>query len=163
MKDAFFRGDDMSAGDVKIRVMNPSDYDEAYSLWKGTEGMGLRSLDDAREGIERFLRRNPSTSFVAVEGNVVVGVLLCGHDGRRGYIYHAVVAGTRRGRGIGKTLLSNALAALEKEGIKKAALVVFTTNAQGNAFWEKAGFTTRPDLIYRNKSLDERNTGSGGW
>ncbi|MDR3229816.1 MAG: GNAT family N-acetyltransferase [Synergistaceae bacterium] len=145
--------------DVKVRPMELSDYDEAYALWKRTEGMGLRSLDDTREGIERFLRRNPSTCFVAVgeAGEGVIGVFLCGHDGRRGYVYHAVVAATRRGRGIGRALLSNALAALEKEGIKKAALVVFAANDRGNAFWEKTGFTTRPDLVYRNRSLDPRN------
>jgi ribosomal protein S18 acetylase RimI-like enzyme len=94
---------------------------------------------------------------VAVEGGKVIGVLLCGHDGRRGTLYHAAVDARLRRQGVGRALLSKALAALEREGIKKAALVVFEANASGNAFWEKAGFTERPDLTYRNKSLDERN------
>jgi ribosomal protein S18 acetylase RimI-like enzyme len=142
---------------MAIRTMRLSDYDAVYVLWKDTEGMGLRSLDDSKEGIERFLKRNPATSFVWVEEGKVTGVLLCGHDGRRGYIYHVAVAVEHRGRGIGKELLSSALDALKKEGINKTALVVFSANSQGNAFWEKAGFTERPDLTYRNRSLDERN------
>ncbi|MDR1977250.1 MAG: GNAT family N-acetyltransferase [Synergistaceae bacterium] len=142
---------------MKIRTMGLADYDAAYGLWKDTEGMGLRSLDDSKEGIERFLRRNPATSFVAVEEDRITGVLLCGHDGRRGYIYHTAVDVRRRGRGIGRALLSAALDALKKEGVKKVALVVFGTNSGGNAFWEKVGFTERSDLVYRNKSLDERN------
>jgi ribosomal protein S18 acetylase RimI-like enzyme len=137
--------------------MSLSDYDAVYTLWKNTEGMGLRSLDDSKEGIERFLRRNPTTNFVSVEGGTVAGVLLCGHDGRRGYIYHVAVDIRYRGQGIGKALLSAALDALKKEDIHKAALVVFRVNSQGNAFWETVGFTERPDLVYRNRSLDERN------
>jgi ribosomal protein S18 acetylase RimI-like enzyme len=142
---------------VTIRAMNPADYDAVYGLWKDTEGMGLRSLDDSREGIERFLKRNPNTSFVSIEEGRVTGALLCGHDGRRGHIYHTAVDVRSRGRGIGRALLSAALDALAKEGINKAALVVFSVNSQGNAFWESVGFTERPDLAYRNKSLDERN------
>ena len=137
--------------------MTFADYGAVYALWKGTEGMGLRSLDDSKEGIERFLRRNPSTNFVSMDEGKVTGVLLCGHDGRRGHIYHVAVDVRRRGRGIGRALLAAALDALKKEGINKAALVVFDVNSQGNAFWERVGFTERSDLVYRDKSLDERN------
>jgi ribosomal protein S18 acetylase RimI-like enzyme len=87
----------------------------------------------------------------------VTGVLLCGHDGRRGHIYHVAVDVRSRGRGIGRALLAAALDALRKEGINKAALVVFDANSQGNAFWERVGFTERSDLVYRDKSLNERN------
>lgn len=148
----FGRGDG-----VEIRTMVVSDYDAVYALWERTGGMGLRSLDDSREGIERFLRRNPKTCFAAIEDGRTVGVLLCGHDGRRGYIYHAAVDIACRGRGIGRALLEKALGALEEEGINKAALVVFETNAAGNAFWEKVGFEKRTDLIYRNKSINSDN------
>jgi ribosomal protein S18 acetylase RimI-like enzyme len=138
--------------------MTPGDYEALYELWKTTEGMGLRKLDDSREGFERFLRRNPTTSFVATENDEILGALLCGHDGRRGYIYHTAVADAYRGRGIGKKLLSKTLEALRKEGIHKVNLVVFTSNEQGNSFWQGVGFTERPDLVYRNRDLDAPET-----
>ncbi len=140
-----------------LRVMTIADYDRAYALWTGTPGMGLRSLDDSREGIARFLRRNPATCFVAEEGGRLAGLLLCGHDGRRGYIYHTAVHPDFRRRGLGKALVDAALGALRAEGIMKAALVVFAANETGNAFWEAIGFETRKDLVYRNKSLNSEN------
>lgn len=140
-----------------LRVMTNADYDKAYALWTGTPGMGLRSLDDSREGIVRFLRRNPATCFVAEEEDRLVGILLCGHDGRRGYIYHTAVHPDFRRRGLGKALVDAALGALRAEGIMKAALVVFSANETGNAFWEAIGFETRKDLVYRNKSLNSEN------
>lgn len=133
--------------------MNIADYDAVYSLWSRIEGMGLRSLDDSREGIERYLRRNPTTSFIALENGKVIGAILCGHDGRRGYIYHTAVDMEYRGCGTGRALLDRAFEALHKEGINKAALVVFDTNKIGNSFWESVGFEERIDLVYRNKSV----------
>ncbi len=142
---------------MQLRVMTIADYDKVYSLWTGTAGMGLRSLDDSPAGIEKFLRRNPSTCFVAEEEGTLAGVILCGHDGRRGYIYHAAVAPQFRRRGVGRLLVDAALTALKEEGILKAALVAFETNALGNAFWESMGFEKREDLVYRNKSLSDAN------
>lgn len=142
---------------MKIRIMQPSDYENVYALWNQTPGMGMRSLDDSYEGILTFLNRNPNTNFVAEEDRKIVGVILTGHDGRRGYIYHMAVSQKCRRRGIGKQLLNSALNALSKEGINKAALVVYATNELGNAFWEANGFTTREDLVYRNKSLNDDN------
>ena len=143
--------------DVLVRTMTIADYDNVYSLWKSTPGVGMRSLDDSREGIGRFLDRNPKTCFVAEAGDKIIGAILCGHDGRRGYIYHATVFPDYRKRGIGRRLVENVLTALRLEGINKAALVVFNTNAEGNAFWQAVGFETRGDLIYRNISLNEEN------
>lgn len=136
-----------------IRLMKPDDYDEVYDLWLNTSGMGLNTSDDSKEGIVRFLGRNPTSCFVAQDGGKIVGAIICGHDGRRGYIYHTAVQDNYRHRGIGGNLLKNAMGALDKEGIKKAALVVFEKNHGGNAFWEKQGFTVRNDLIYRNKNI----------
>ena len=138
---------------MEIRTMSIRDYDSVYRLWTGMSGMGLNNLDDSREGIGKYLARNPDTCFVAVMQDHIVGVILCGHDGRRGYIYHTAVAADERGRGIGGALLDAALAALEKEGINKVALVAFSRNKTGNLFWEKCGFTVRDDLIYRNKEI----------
>lgn len=138
-----------------IRIMNANDYDAVYDLWINTEGMGLNQLDDSREGIERFLKRNPTTCFVAKADNSIVGAIIAGHDGRRGYIYHTAVSKDCRRRGIAKALVESAVAALEKEGINKCALVVFERNETGNAFWEAIGFDKRDDLNYRNKALAE--------
>jgi len=129
------------------------DYDDVYQLWRDTPGMGLNSLDDSRAGIERYLECNPASCFIAVKENRIVGAILCGHDGRRGYLYHIAVAAAERGQGVGSALLDAALAALDKQGINKASLVVFAHNAGGNRFWEKRGFAVREDLVYRDRVL----------
>ncbi len=135
--------------------MGIGDYDRVYALWQSCPGMGLNNLDDAREGIEKFLLRNPETCFVAEDGDRIVGVILAGNDGRRGYIYHTAVSPARRGEGIGRALAEAALEALRRLGINKVALVAFKRNESGNAFWEKMGFTVREDLNYRNLALTE--------
>lgn len=140
---------------INIRLMSILDYDDVYSLWINTHGMGLNLLDDSREGIERYLKRNPSSCFVAECENKIVGVIIAGHDGRRGYIYHTAVLSDYRNQGIGKKLVENVMNALEKEGIAKVALVVFKKNDVGNEFWEKIGFIVREDLAYRNKNIHE--------
>ncbi len=140
-----------------IRIMKIEDYEQAYALWSGTAGMGLRSLDDSREGIEKFLKRNPTTCFVSEEDGRITGTILCGHDGRRGSIYHTAVVQEFRKHGIGKGLVQAALSALRDEGIHKAALVVFGANETGNAFWMLQGWERREDLNYYSKSINEAN------
>lgn len=137
---------------MKIRLMTIDDYDAVYALWLSCKGMGLNDLDDSREGIDHFLARNPETCFVAEEEGIV-GVILAGNDGRRGYIYHTAVRPECRGKGVGKGLVEAALGALRACGINKTALVVFERNSVGNAFWESMGFSAREDLVYRNKAL----------
>ena len=143
-----------AADTLVIRPMLIADYDAAYAIWIACQN-GLNNLDDSREGIAKYLERNPNTSFVAEENGVVAGVILCGHDGRRGYIQHMSVDPAYRRRGIAKRLVDRALAALKAEGIHKAALVAFKKNDGGNAFWEAQGFTLREDLNYRNLTLTE--------
>ena len=138
-----------------IRTMTIADYGRVYALWRSCRGMGLNDIDDSREGIERYLRRNPNTVFAAEEEGEIVGVIMAGHDGRRGYIYHTAVREDMRGRGIGRVLVNEALNTLKNEGIAKIALVAFAKNEEGNAFWEKMGFSQREDLTYRNRSLAE--------
>ena len=137
--------------------MNIDDYDEMYKLWSNTEGMGLRSLDDSKEGISKFLNRNPNTNFICRIDNKLVGAILCGNDGRRGYIYHAVVHKDFQRKNIGTFLVEKVIEALDREGIKKVALVVYSNNLNGNQFWESLGFIDRPDLVYRNLSIDKNN------
>lgn len=138
---------------VIIRNMSSSDYKEVYSLWEACDGIGLNDIDDSESGIARFLLRNKETCFVAVEKNCVIGVILAGHDGRRGSIYHLAVNEEHRNQGIGTQLVEKAVAALERQGIQKATTLVFTNNAEGNMFWEKLKFTVREDLTYRNKQV----------
>ena len=136
-----------------LRKMKIEDYDNVYSLWMSCVGMGLNNLDDSKDGIEKFLKRNPDTCYIALEKDEIIGVIMVGSDGRRGYIYHTAVHPNYRKQGIGKALVEIALDSLLKLGINKVALVVFERNNAGNEFWEKMGFTSRNDLIYRNKAL----------
>ncbi len=140
---------------MNIRKMVINDYDDVYALWMACAGMGLNNLDDSREGIDKFLKRNPDTCFVAEYDNQIVGVIIVGNDGRRGYIYHTAVNTQYRKRGIARQLVETSMQELKKCGINKVALVVFDRNESGNAFWEKLGFTVREDLIYRNKAITE--------
>ena len=142
-------------GIITYRMMTIDDYDKVYNLWMSCRNMGFNNLDDSKEGIDKYLKRNPTTCFVAVNGEGVIGVILSGHDGRRGFIHHMAVSEKYRHRGIASNLLDHALAALEAEGINKIALLVFNYNEAGNAFWESRGFTARDDLTYRNKALTE--------
>ena len=136
-----------------IKKMTIEDYDGVYNLWLNTPGMGLNTSDDSKAGIKKYLNRNPDTCFIAKEGKEIIGVIMSGHDGRRGYIYHLAVKVSERSQGIGGALVNKAMSALEKEGINKVALVVFGSNETGNSFWEKHGFTMRNDLVYRNKNI----------
>jgi ribosomal protein S18 acetylase RimI-like enzyme len=140
---------------MEIRKMGISDYKSVYNLWLSCKGMGLNDVDDSEKGISRFLERNPETCFVALDDGEIIGVILCGNDGRRGYIYHTAVKPSERNNGIGTKLVDRAMKAFEDIGITKVALVVFEKNETGNAFWEKKGFTSREDLVYRNKQITE--------
>lgn len=140
---------------MEIRKMLISDYGEVYALWMSCAGMGLNNLDDSEEGIDKFLKRNPDTCFVAVDNSSVIGVILAGNDGRRGYIYHTAVSIEYRKQGVAAKLVEKAVRALTDCGINKIGLVVFDRNINGNIFWEKMGFTVRDDLVYRNKAINE--------
>lgn len=135
--------------------MTVQDYDGVYDLWLNTPGMGINSTDDSREGIEKYIKRNPTTSFVAMDNGKIVGAILAGHDGRRGFIQHIAVLPEFRKHGIASRLVNQAMKALEKEGIHKVALLAFKKNELGNDFWDKMEFTIREDVFYRNKSIHE--------
>ena len=137
--------------------MTMKDYNEVYALWKKIRGFGIRSIDDSREGVERFLKRNPTTSVVAVEDDRIVGSILCGHDGRRGCFYHVCVDAEYRRQGIGKSMVVASMEALKEEHINKVCLIAFTRNDVGNAFWNTIGWTRRLDLNYYDFTLNEEN------
>jgi len=138
---------------VEIRLMSIMDYDRVYDLWIHAPGMRMNSTDDSRDGIAAYLKRNPTTCFVAESDDKIVGVIMAGHDGRRGFIYHTAVMEEYRGLGIGKKLVEHAMDALEREGIHKVALLVRPENDLGNEFWEHMEFIRRDDIVYRNKEL----------
>ena len=140
---------------MQIRTMTIADYEKVYALWMSCKNMGFNDIDDSKEGISRFLERNPNTSFVAMENDELLGIILGGHDGRRGYIYHMSVAENHRKKGIGSSLVEKCLESFKNEKISKVALLVFKYNENGNAFWEKQGFILREDINYRNIGLRE--------
>ena len=140
-----------------IRTFIMDDYDQVYQLWNRTPGVGLRSIDDSREGIAKFFRRNPATNFVAEEGGKIIGIALGGHDGRRGYLYHVCVEEVSRRRSIGRQLVENVIVAMKKEQITKLSLVCFSRNKTGDDFWGRLGWTKRSDLNYYTVSIDVNN------
>ncbi len=142
---------------MQIRVMTTEDYEAVHALWMTIKGFAIRSVDDSREGVERFIRRNPDTSVVAEEDGQIVGAILCGHDGRRGCLYHVCVHPDHRRRGIGKSMVVFCMNALKKEKINKVSLIAFTANDIGNAFWRTIGWTRREDLNYYDFVLNEEN------
>lgn len=148
---------------ISIRLVTIEDYDQIFALWNSTEQSkrALNPVDDSREGIERYLKRNPTTCFLALskdgsgDASEVVGVILTGHDGRRGIIHHMCVHPSFRRQGIARMLVQKAEEALKAEGINKIFGLVFKDNDAANAFWENQGYTLRTNLNYRNKSLNE--------
>lgn len=143
--------------DYRIREMTEEDYDQVYGLWMSIHGFGIRSIDDSMEGVSRFLKRNPTTSVVAVVGTEIVGAILCGHDGRRGCLYHVCVREDYRKHGIGKAMVVACMRALQKEQINKVSIIAFKSNSVGNEFWKDAGWTFREDLNYYDFPLNEEN------
>ena len=123
-----------------IKIMTIDDYEKLFEMWQNTPNMGLRSLDDSKEGISLFLKRNPTTNFVAYDDDKLIGTILCGHDGRRGYIYHTVVLPEYRRQGIATNLVDMAVKALQEEGITRVCLNVMETNEQGKKFWIDRGW-----------------------
>lgn len=140
-----------------VRIMTIEDYEGVYALWKKIKGFGIRSIDDSKEGVARFLKRNPTTSVVAEKDGRIVGSILCGHDGRRGCLYHVCVDEDYRRHGIGKRMVVFAMKALKEEKINKVFLIAFTENDIGNAFWNTIGWTERLDLNYYDFTLNEEN------
>ena len=137
--------------------MTIEDYDEVFALWTKIRGFGIRSIDDSKEGIEMFLKRNPSTSVVAEEDGKIIGSILCGHDGRRGCLYHVCVDEAHRRKGIGKAMVVRAMEALRAERINKVTLIAFTDNDLGNAFWNTIGWTKREEYNYYDFVLNAEN------
>lgn len=141
---------------ASIRSFLSSDIPAARALWETTPGVGL-SAADAPECLAAYLARNPRSSFVAAEGEEVVGTVLCGHDGRRGMIHHLMVVPEARRQGLARRMLDAGLAALREEGIHKCHLMIFRTNEEGLRFWQSVGAEDRVTL-----ALYSIDTGAAG-
>ena len=140
------------AKDFTIQEMTIGDYDEVLALWKACEGVGLSDAD-SREGITSFLDRNPGLGHVTRDGNELVGAILCGTDGRRGYIHHLAVSKHHRHRGLGRVLVGRCLDALNRIGIQKCHIFVFTDNTDAIAFWNKVSWTQRMELTIMSRVI----------
>ena len=140
---------------IRVRAMVIEDYEQVRHLWMTIHGFGIRSIDDTKEEVDRFLKRNPTTSVVAVCGEKVVGAILCGSDGRQGCLYHVCVARKFRRQGIGRRMVGYCMNALRRERINRVTLIAFTKNDVGNAFWRQIGWTCRQDCNYYQFILNE--------
>ena len=136
--------------------MREEDYDDVRALWMTIRGFGIRALDDSREDVARFIRRNPTTSVVAEADGCVVGSILCGSDGRQGSLYHVCVAREYRRQGIGTRMVAHCMERLREMGINKVALIAFASNDAGNAFWRQIGWK-RSDVNYYEFVLNAEN------
>lgn len=144
-------------GMIQIRPMRAEDYDRVHDLWLTIEGFGIRSIDDSREDVLRFIERNPETSVVAVYDGEIVGSILCGNDGRQGTLYHVCVARHMRRLGIGTQMVGYCMRALRELKINKVSIVAYTKNGTGNAFWKGIGWKKREDFYYYDFILNEEN------
>jgi len=142
-----------------VRCFRIEDFDAVIALWRRTEGVGLNE-SDTRRAITAFLRRNPRLSFVAEKDGQIIGAVLCGHDGRRGYLHHLAVSKRHRRRGIGQRLVNTCLAKLRKAGIQKCNIFIFANNAAGMKFWAHNGWSLRTELrLMQIRPGDGRSAG----
>lgn len=137
--------------------MEEKDYDAVYELWTTIHGFAMRSIDDSKSGVMKFLQRNPGLSVVAESDGEIIGSILSGHDGRRGCFYHVCVKESYRKHGVGKKMATEAMVRLNNEGINKVQLVAFTQNEIGNQFWHHEGWQEREDLNTYDFVLNEEN------
>jgi N-acetylglutamate synthase len=141
-----------SAVNIEIREMSPTDHREVLALWREAKGVGLSEADQADQ-IERFLQRNAGLCFVACDGRPIVGAVLCGSDGRRGYLYHLAVSPSHRRGGVGRSLVARCLAGLRQAGIDKCHIFVFAENQEGLVFWRDIGWQERLDLRVMSRAV----------
>lgn len=147
----------MKKDEIMVRKMTMDDYAKVHELWMNIHKFGIRSIDDSKDGIQRFLMRNPDTSVVAVSNGELIGSILCGHDGRTASFYHVCVKEEFRNQGVGKTMVMYCMKALEKEKVSKISLVAFKDNEVGNSFWKEEGWQKREDLNLYDFILNKEN------
>jgi ribosomal protein S18 acetylase RimI-like enzyme len=137
---------------ITVRAFAMEDYDSAYALWNRSEGIGLSQADE-KESIARYLGRNPGQSFVATESGKLVGAVLCGNDGRRGFLHHLAVDPDCRRRGVGRALVKRCLEALASQGMRKCHIFVVAANEEGKRFWRRIGWEERTTLVVMSSDV----------
>ena len=137
---------------IATRDFSIDDYEAAIALWRRVEGIEIAEGDD-RESIIQFLKRNPGLSRVAIDGSTIVGVSLCGNDGRRGHIYHLAVNPQYQGRGLGNRLVKECFERLRKMGIQRAIILVANDNSRGREFWLRSGWEELPGAMAMGKDV----------
>jgi putative acetyltransferase len=142
----------------KIEPMSMADFDEVLRLWQNTEGVGLTE-SDSRTCVEQYLARNPGLSLIARDAREIVATILCGHDGRRGYLYHLAVLPAHRKNGLGKKLVNLCLERLDELGIARCNAYVFAENHDGEAFWIRNGWEKRTNILLLQKVIADREDG----
>ncbi len=138
---------------IDIFEFTMSYYEKVITLWRSCDGIGLSDAD-SKDNLSAYLKRNSSLSFVAENRNKVIAAVLCGHDGRRGYLHHLAVHPDFRHRGIGRSLVDKCIAALQRIGIQKCHLFIFNSNTAGIRFWEQIGWQYRRDIGVISKEID---------
>jgi ribosomal protein S18 acetylase RimI-like enzyme len=138
---------------MEIIELTIKNCEEVLSLWQSSEGVGLDKDADTKERIGIYLQRNPGLSFAACEKGKVIGAVLCGHDGRRGYLHHLTVAEAHRKKGIGTALVDKVILKLQMLGIRKCNIFVFANNPAGQEFWKRSGWTERTDLKVMSQNI----------
>jgi len=136
----------------QIEPMSIGDFDDVTRLWENTEGVGLNE-SDTRDALSLYLDRNPGMSLVARHDREIIATVLCGHDGRRGFLYHLAVAEAYRKKGLGRKLVEMCLEKLTQAGILRCNILVFANNSDGEAFWLREGWTKRSELQLLQKAL----------
>ena len=144
----------LSVDGIIVRHFRLEDYNAVVALWRRTEGVGLNE-SDTRPAIAAYLQRNPRFSFVAEKDSRIIGAVLCGHEGRRGYLHHLAVAKQYRQRGIGRRLVNACLAQLRKAGISRCSIFIFANNTGGMKFWAHTGWKLRTELRVMQIRLDD--------
>ena len=137
---------DNMSGNIVTREFSIDDYDASFQLWQRVEGLEVAEGDD-KEGMAQFIARNPGLSRVAIDGTTIVGVAMCGHDGRRGYIYHLAVDPANRRYGLGKRLVQECLDGLRQAGVVRAIILVSDNNLAGAEFWKRTGWEDIPGAL----------------
>lgn len=138
----------------QFEEMNVGYYDQVCELWKQTEGIEL-TIGDSKDSLKKYLERNPGMSFVCSYNGAIIGTILCGHDGRRGFIYHLAVHKDHRNNHLAKLLIERSTKALKKAGIERCSLMVKIDNKEAYRFWEKIGWRSRDDLHMFSMDLKE--------
>ncbi len=138
---------------MEITELTIKNYEEVLTLWESSSGVGLDSDTDTKERIWIYLNRNPGLNFAAFEKGKVIGAVLCGQDGRRGYLHHLAVAEAYRNKGIGTALVDKVISKLRMLGIRKCNIFVFADNLAGQEFWKKNGWVERTNLKVLSKNI----------